>query len=296
MWAGSTLLLFTDMLCKFNNGSRNGWMNEHEAVVTTISHMFVLLIWSTDLLCLLCGSGPAFLLYLSFLTYVAGEQRVQSSCHRDYRGAELGPETHSVSSCWDLFLTAPSCSCQNPTGPQWFAPPLLDDKSWLPAPYTSPTPHPPGLTEFQKSTSGHVVPWLPCPWLLAAKMNSTFLNPTHKGWCLAVASSHCLVSLLVSEQLFHTRVSRRKPSLSPIHPPDAHVDLTSGASRVSSEVPAHISGVCPKDTPYTSFVFLWWFHTYWPSAKREQGGGIKNRNISGHGHSYTVSGIECSSL
>lgn len=50
-------------------------MNEHEAVVTTISHILGLLIWSTDLLCLLCGSGPVFLLYLGFLTYGAGEQR-----------------------------------------------------------------------------------------------------------------------------------------------------------------------------------------------------------------------------
>lgn len=50
-------------------------MNEHEAVVATVSHMLGLLIWSTDLLCLLCASGPVFLLYLSFLTYVAGEQR-----------------------------------------------------------------------------------------------------------------------------------------------------------------------------------------------------------------------------
>lgn len=108
VWAGSTLLLFTDMLCKFKSGSRNGWMKEHEAVVTAISHILGLLIWSTDLLCLLCGSGPVFLLYLSFLSYVAGEQRSNPAA----------TETHSVSSCWGLFLIASSCSSQNPTGPQ----------------------------------------------------------------------------------------------------------------------------------------------------------------------------------
>lgn len=41
---------------------------------------------------------------------------VQPNCHGDYKGTELGTKTHSVSSCWGLFLIVPPCSCQNLRG------------------------------------------------------------------------------------------------------------------------------------------------------------------------------------